>query len=156
MDSVSISRDIRATPEELWDLVADVTRTKDWSPETAEVVWKGRIARPVVGATFLGTNRNGAKTWKTTSRVTEAEPGKTFSFDVKAAGMPVATWTYAFEPIDGGCRVTESWNDRRNPALRVISKLVTGVQDRKSHNRANMEETLRRLAEAAATERSAG
>jgi len=70
-------------------------------------------------------------------------------FRVKAGGLNVAEWSYQFEPIPAGCRVTESWTDRRNPVLKLVSGRVTGVADRASHNRRGMEETLQRLAAAA-------
>jgi hypothetical protein len=45
--------------------------------------------------------------------------------------------------------VTESWTDRRNPVLKVLSGRVTGVADRATHNRDGMARTLERLAAAA-------
>ncbi len=63
--------------------------------------------------------------------------------------MKVALWTYRFEPTDGGCAVTESWDDERGALVTLLGKPVSGVADRATHNRAGMEETLRKLKAAA-------
>ena len=56
------------------------------------------------------------------------------------------------EATDGGCRVIESWTDQRPSAAARILGPLSGVSDRAEHNRAGMEETLRRLAEVAESE----
>ena len=76
----------------------------------------------------------------------DAEPGRSFSFRVTAQGLKVADWAYLFEPTASGCRVTESWTDRRGRIVSTVGKWLTGVQDRAAHNRAGMEQTLERLA----------
>ncbi|HXW80020.1 MAG TPA: SRPBCC family protein [Acidimicrobiales bacterium] len=149
MSEVSTSRVIDVPPDRLWAMVSDVTRMGEWSPETVKAVWDSRTEGPEIGATFTGTNRHGPKTWKTKAQVIEAEPARKFGFLVKVGGMPVAEWMYIFEPVPGGCRVTESWSDRRNPVLKAVSRFVTGVHDREPHNRAGMEETLLRLSQVA-------
>ena len=77
-----------------------------------------------------------------------AEPGRRFAFLVKAGPFKVAEWAYSFEPTPDGCRVTETWTDQRNGLTRMISKKVSGVEDRSSHNRDGMEKTLTSLADA--------
>ena len=44
-----------------------------------------------------------------------ADPGRRFRVPTwPSAGLPISRWTYDFEETDGaGCRVTESWTDRR-------------------------------------------
>ena len=89
-------------------------------------------------------------------KVTDSEPGRRFSFHVTAKGIPVADWGFDIEPTDGGCRVTQSWTDRRPGFFKPIAHLATGVGDRASHNRAGMEQTLDRLAAAAGARTSSG
>ena len=145
-EHVSVSREIGAPAEALWAMVADVTRMPEWSPETVAVQWIGGATGPEPGVSFRGTNRNGAKRWKSVATVVDAEPGKVFRFRVKAVGLRVAEWCYSFEPTASGCRVTESWTDNRNRLLTLVSGRVTGVSDRPTHNRLGMERTLERLA----------
>jgi uncharacterized protein YndB with AHSA1/START domain len=151
-DEVSVSRDVAAPPEQVWAMVADVTRMGEWSPETEGAVWLGDASGPAVGARFRGTNRNGKKRWNTVARVVDAEPGRAFAFQVTAIGFKVAEWRYTFEPTDHGCRVTETWIDQRGRTATTLGKPVSGVADRGTHNRAGMEETLDRLKAAAEVE----
>jgi hypothetical protein len=130
----------------VWELVSDITRMGEWSPENDGGKWlKGATeARP--GAKFRGVNRRGKRKWSTLATVTEAEPGRRFSFRVTASGLKVADWSYSFEPTASGCRVTESWTDKRGRIVVTAGKWRTGVEDRAAHNRAGMEKTLERLA----------
>jgi carbon monoxide dehydrogenase subunit G len=50
MPSVSIR--IQAPPEQLWAMIADVTRVGEWSPETVSAEWVDGAAGPAVGAKF--------------------------------------------------------------------------------------------------------
>jgi hypothetical protein len=59
-------------------------------------------------------------------------------------------------PPDSGCRVTESWTDRRPGFFKPIAAKATGVTDRVVHNQATMEQTLERLASAAEAATTAG
>jgi uncharacterized protein YndB with AHSA1/START domain len=146
---VTVSRDVHAPAETVWAMIADLPRMGDWSPETEGGEWIGGATGPAPGAKFRGRNRNEGKSWKTVSQVVDAEPGRRFSFIVKAAVLPVAEWAYDIEPTDAGCRVTETWSDRRPGFFKPIAAKVTGVSDRTEHNRVTMEQTLERLASAA-------
>ena len=146
-DTVTVERDIAAPAAHLYEMVADLTRMGEWSPEAQGGEWIGGASGPALGAKFKGKNQRGWRKWSTTARVTDAEPGKQFAFVVTApGGMKVAEWSYTFEPADGACKVTESWIDLRNPVLRTVSQWVTGVTDRPAQNRTNMVITLDRLA----------
>jgi len=144
-EPVSATQEIDAPAEQVWAMVSDVTRMGEWSPETERAKWLGGAAGPHPGARFRGSNRNGKKNWNTVATVVDAEPGRQFSFRVKAAGLNVAEWRYTFEPTAAGCRVTESWIDQRGPVVRVLGKPVSGVGDRAAHNRVGMARTLERL-----------
>lgn len=152
-DTVCVERVIRGEADELWTMVADVTRMPEWSPETVSATWLDRAGPARVGARFEGTNRHGRKTWKTVCTVTASEHGGVFAFRVQAGPVNVAEWSYTFEPVEHATVVVESWTDRRNALARLVSPLVTGDKDRRTHNRATMEQTLDNLerhAEAAA------
>ena len=75
---------------------------------------------------------------------------------MSAVGAKVADWSYTFEPASGGCRVTETWIDRRGRLAKWLGKPVSGVEDRADHNRWGMEQTLERLAEVAESTAAAG
>jgi len=148
-DVVSVTRDIAAPADRVWAMVADLTRMGEWSPETTGGSWRRGATGPAVGAHFRGWNANGRHRWFTSTVVTRCEPGRCFEFAVSAGGLPIARWTYDFEPTDAGCRVTESFVDTRGRIARTLGGPVSGVSDRPSHNRAGMEQTLANLAAAA-------
>lgn len=63
-------------------------------------------------------------------------------------------WRYVFEPVEGGTRVTESYEVTR-PLTRIgwiVIERLYGCRDRRGDLGRGMEETLQRLAEAAARE----
>lgn len=148
-ETVEVSEEIAAPAERVWAMIADLPRMGEWSPENEGATWLGGAAGPAVGARFRGTNRNGAKQWRTSGRIVDCDPGRRLAFKISAAGLGVAEWRYELEPTDDGCRVTETWVDQRGPLVRVLGKPVSGVADRAAHNRRSMEETLRRLKVAA-------
>ena len=148
-DQVSVTTEIRAPAEQVWAMVADLPRMKEWSPENDGAVWRKGATSAVPGASFSGTNSRGKKSWETVGTIVEAEPGRVLSFRVTAVGMKVALWTYRFEPTDSGCAVTETWTDERNALVKALGKPVSGVSDRRTHNATGMEETLAKLKAAA-------
>jgi uncharacterized protein YndB with AHSA1/START domain len=148
-ESLSVDQVIAAPAASLWAMVADVTRMGEWSPENTGCEWVGTPQEPVVGARFRGTNQHGKKKWTSMCAVVDAQPGKSFAFDVKVGPFKVARWAYTFEPEgDGACRVTETWTDRRGKIVTLLGGPATGVKDRAGHNRSGMEATLAALSRA--------
>jgi len=148
-DELVVTTEIRAPVEQVWAMVADLPRMSEWSPENERVEWRKGATTAVPGATFAGRNRHGSKSWSTTGKVVEVEPGRVLAFRVTALGMKVARWSYRIDATDDGCRVTESWLDERNALVKAMGKPVSGVSDRVAHNRAGMEQTLANLKAAA-------
>jgi hypothetical protein len=92
-------------PEELYDLVSDVTRTGEWSPVCVACWWdEGATGR--AGDWFTGRNVTPERTWETRSLVSVADRGREFAWLV---GGSRARWGYTLEPVEGGTRLTESW-----------------------------------------------
>ena len=148
---VSVSTQVAAPVEAVYDLVADLPRMGEWSPECTSVTWRGGATEAVVGARFRGWNRKGPLRWFTDGVVVEADRGRALAFDVRGLGLEVARWGYRFEPEGDGawCTVTEEWTDHRSPPYRAITGVVINVRDRPSHNRAGMERTLAKIKVAA-------
>ncbi len=146
---VEVSETVDAPPRAVYDLVTDVPRMGEWSPETASCRWLDGATGPAVGARFRGSNRRGPLVWATTCTVTAAEPGKRFAFAVAWGGVAISDWAYDFEATGTGCTVVESWSDRRPGAMRLASMPVMGVADRAKHNRRGMVVTLAALKRAA-------
>lgn len=145
---VEVSRTIAASPERVYELVSDLPRMGEWSPENTGGKWLRDATGPATGARFEGTNAMGKKKWKTICTVTVARPGEAFAFDVTAAGIKVAGWGFTIEPAAEGATVTHWWDDHRNSVIATITGFAIGVKDRATHNRANMEHTLEKLSAA--------
>jgi hypothetical protein len=126
-------------------MVSDVTRMGEWSPETRSCRWLDGATGPAVGARFRGVNAHRLRVWPTWCTVTEADPGRRFSFDVVFGPIRISHWSYTFEQDGGTTRVTEAWTDRRPGWMDPVGKVAMGVPDRHEHNRAGMEQTLARL-----------
>ena len=109
-DSVAVVVD--APPERVYNLVADLPRMGEWSPECREVEWLDGATGPAAGARFVGHNRIGPRQmvkWSRKGRVLVADPGREFAFVTEEGGREGTIWCYRFEPVDGGSRVTESY-----------------------------------------------
>jgi hypothetical protein len=120
----------------------------EWSEECYACEWNEGFDSPVVGATFDGHNRHGENEWTTQAKVIEADPGRSFAFEVSMFDFHYATWGYRIEPTPGGSRVTE-WSENLLPDSAMESaKQISGVDDRTARNRQTMSGTLDRLAAA--------
>ena len=149
---VAVSAEIGASPGTVWRLVSDLNRMGEWSPECTGVKWVGSPPGPEgpsVGAVFKGRNSRGIRRWSTKGTIVAADPNRRIAWDIAALGLPGARWGYTIEPTDGGCRVTETWDDKRGGVLQCLGPLATGVKDRAAHNAASMRTTLDRLKAAA-------
>jgi hypothetical protein len=146
MGSVSESIDIQASPDLVYDLIADVSSVGQFSPEATGALGAGRRLR--VGDTFWGTNKRGPWIWATRCRMTSADRGRAFAFDVDFGLLPISSWSYQILATEGGCSVTETWVDRREGrrgklVSRAGSLLIPGPRD--EHNRRNIRHTLEAL-----------
>jgi hypothetical protein len=143
--SVTVSKVIPTGAEALYDLVSDVTNMHRFSPENTAAVWLNDATGPSVGAQFKGSNRLGKATWSTKPTVTAADRGRVFSF--KVPGATGAQWTYEFEPVNGGTKVTESMSQAKaSPAIIRFIQRRNGVTDRAANLFDSMTVTLERLA----------
>src|SRR4051794_32394800 len=88
--------EIDAPPLVAYDLLSDVTRMGERSPECYRCEWLGFPARPEVDARFKGFNRLGLLRWSTTCVVIKAERGREFAFTVLSGrGRAETQWRYA-------------------------------------------------------------
>jgi len=146
---------INASRERLYDLVADLTRMGQWSPECRHVEWTDGAVEPVEGATFIGHNRGGPwnlMRWSRRGRVLAADRGRRFAFITEEGGRESTLWTYRFEPTSGGTRVIESYEVKWIPAW---ARMVDVPTNRHRELRESMAHTLHQLktsAEAAPTD----
>jgi uncharacterized protein YndB with AHSA1/START domain len=136
---------IDAPAATVYDLVADVTRMGDWSPECVKCEWKDEPGQ--VGSTFRGSNRRGPARWSTVARVLVADRPKEFAFATIYRGDESTRWTYRLAG-DGPTELTESFESVRTPwLLGVVERLV--LRDRQGQLERGIDETLARIKAAA-------
>lgn len=144
---------IDASPEAVYDLVSDVKRMGEWSPECRHCEWLDGATGPAVGARFKGSNKSGWVQWSTKPKVVIADPGREFAFVIGQRGHDITKWSYRLEPAPDGTVVTESFEMLADvPWYYVLSeRYLMRIKDRRANLEKNMAETLERLK--SATER---
>ena len=114
----SESIEIAASPELVFGVLSDLPRMGELSPENTGGEWLDGASSARLGARFRGTNEQDGDEWSTIAKVSEFEPPNSFTFEVTWHRFRISRWSYRVEATDAGCRVTESWTDRRNAVIR--------------------------------------
>jgi hypothetical protein len=145
-----VSLHIDAEPLKVWELVSDITRMGDYSPEVFEAEWLDGATAPAVGVRYRGhvkRNEIGPTYW-TVCRITECVPGEVFEFAVIMNDKAVNTWRYEFAATEGGgTDATESFRLPDN-ILTAIWRPLGGFL-RENRNRRDMLRTLERVKDVA-------
>jgi hypothetical protein len=152
LDHDHVSVHIDALPEAVYALVADITRTPEFSPEIVSCTWLDGATGPAAGARFEAVNKvSRGPAWKNRPVVIAAQPGREFAFSRTEKLSGTLVWRYRLEPDGTGTRLTESYEVTR-PISRlgwfIIDRLF-GCHDRRAELRAGMNQTLRRIRETA-------
>lgn len=156
-DEVSIRVD--APADDVYRLVADVTRMPEFSPEILHCRWLDGASGPAVGARFAARNKVPRRpAWTNKPVVTVVEPGRVFAFARTEKFAGTVEWTYRFAPDGDGTTVTESYEVTRplTPIGWFIIGTLFGRTDRRSDLRTGMEATLRRIRSTAEGQRAGG
>jgi ribosome-associated toxin RatA of RatAB toxin-antitoxin module len=117
---------VNCSPESVYDMVSDVTRMGEWSPECKSCIWEGEVG-PVVGEWFIGTNVDSDHEWKTRCVVVAAQRGQEFAFVVEGFA---ARWGFKLEKVDQGTRVSETWEFPPAARARFEYLLGEGAEER--------------------------
>jgi hypothetical protein len=140
---------VNAPADQVYALVADLTRMGEWSPECARVEWLDGATGPAVGARFVGHNRSGPfelMRWSRNGRVLAADSGREFAFVTEEGGREGVTWRYRFEEVEDGTRVTESYHVDWIP---MWARIVDVPTNRYRQLQLAMRQTLAQLKNAA-------
>ncbi|HEY5182084.1 MAG TPA: SRPBCC family protein [Dermatophilaceae bacterium] len=146
MADVRESLAVAATADRVYDLVADLPRMGEWSPECERVAWRGGATQAAKGAQFVGYNRAGSVQWMTQGEVVIAERGRHLAFEIHFGPLKIARWEYFIVPDDAdpsSCTVVEEWTDRRPGWYAGPADKAFGPRART--NRRGMEKTLANL-----------
>jgi iron-sulfur cluster repair protein YtfE (RIC family) len=155
-----VSLDIQASPQVMYDLVADVTRIGERSPECYSAKWLPGLAPHTVGARFRGQNRKGPIRWSRVCEITAAEPGQEFAYRTIPERADLSrrdstTWSYRLTPGNGRTRVTHSYDVTLLP-LRPFLALYRRLMPQHADMRPAMTRNLAALRQIAESTEPAG
>ena len=151
MNDLNYSESIVVTrsPEDLYDMVSDVTRMGEWSP-VCKACWWEDDGGSRTGAWFTGRNEMPGRTWETRSVVVAADRGREFAFVV---GGSWVRWGYTFAAVDGGTQITESWEFLPDGVARFRNRFGSDapaqIADRAEAARSGIPATLAAIKKAA-------
>jgi uncharacterized protein YndB with AHSA1/START domain len=135
--TVSASTVVAAPPEEVFALLANPHRHHEFDGSgTVRAVVSGP-QRLALGDRFGMSMKNGLP-YRITNRVVEFEPDRRIGW----CHMMKAVWRYELEPVDGGTRISETFDYGGSPFAKGIELLGFPENNAKS-----IRDTLRRLRE---------
>ncbi len=138
--------DIDAPVAKVWELVSDLSRMPQWSPQCRMMKPLGPVRQ---GTRTINLNRRNRMFWPTTSTVTEVIPEKKLAFRVNANNT---IWSYELQPTDGGTRVVETRhaeNGVKPMSNMTVNALFGGVPSFERELVDGMNQTLSRIKAAA-------
>ena len=137
---------INAPVGKVWELVSDLSRMPEWSPQCRMMKPLGPIRQ---GARTINLNRRNRLFWPTTCTVMEVIPEKTLAFRVDINN---SIWSYELEATDTGTRLVESRHAENGVTAfsdMSISALMGGVPSFERELVDGMNATLSRIKTAA-------
>jgi uncharacterized protein YndB with AHSA1/START domain len=141
-DIVSVERVIPATPERIFDVLADPSRHPELDGSGQVRATRGEPPQRLsLGAQF-GMSMKVGVGYSMVNTVTEFEENRRIAWSPKPArgGRFVGRiWRYELEPVDGGTRVTETW-DISKEGLRFALRFIAAGRTRQG-----MEKSLANL-----------
>jgi uncharacterized protein YndB with AHSA1/START domain len=143
-DVISVERVIAATPEQIFDVIADPTRHRDFDGSgSVKEAGPGAPQRLAAGARFGMSMKRGIG-YSMLNTVTEFDENRRIAWSPKPAngrgGRWVGRiWRYELEPVEGGTKVTETW-DISKESLRFVLRYIAVRDTRKA-----MEKSLEKL-----------
>lgn len=111
--------EIDAPVGKVWNLVSDVSRMPQWSPQCRVMRALGPV-KP--GTRTLNLNRRGMLFWPTTSVITEVIPERKFAFRIP---LNTTVWSYELEPTATGTRLIETRHAENG--VTALSKAATNA-----------------------------
>ncbi|OHV22194.1 cyclase [Parafrankia soli] len=116
---------IEATPEQVYEAIADVIRMARHSPECYRCAWLDGAAAPLPGARFRGWNRFRGARWSRECEIVTAEPGVAFAYrTVRTGTRPDSTlWRFELTPTAAGTRLRQTFELSGAAPVMVFERL---------------------------------
>ncbi|MGV0716147.1 SRPBCC family protein [Mycolicibacterium sp. XJ662] len=139
--------DINAPVSKVWELVSDLRKMPQWSPQCRRMIPLG--GPPRQGSRTININRRNMLFWPTTSRITEFVPEKKLAFRVNENG---SVWTFELEPTDTGTRLMQARHAEHGVkpiSTKLVNAFMGGVESFEHELVDGMNQTLARIKAAA-------
>lgn len=141
-ESIRVSTDISAPPNEVWDVISDLKRMAEWSPQCRKMIAFGEVRE---GARTLNINRQGKLFWPTSAKVVRFEPNRAIAWRITENRT---VWSYELEPITGGTKLTET-RDAPDGVSKVskllVGKVMGGIPEFEASLRKGMQQSVDRI-----------
>lgn len=92
---------IDAPPTAVWEVLSDLKRMPEWSPQCQRMQPLGRLRQ---GAYTVNINRQGRRVWPSISRIERLEPNRIMTFRTLTNN---STWMFEIEALPTGIKLTE-------------------------------------------------
>lgn len=143
--NLEVSIEISASPSRVWEVVSDLARMPEWSPQTRKSIIRGRPIR--VGSSMINVNRRGVQVWATRSEVVAFEPAKRVAWRMKDNH---AVWSFDLVAMDDDTRTRlVERRDVSDGTTRVsralIDKFLGGEESFEKELTTGMRQTLQRI-----------
>lgn len=127
---VSVAAPVNA----VWQVVADVTRTGEWSHECLHVEWVNGSDRAVPGARFRGRNRSRWLRWSRSCEIIAVQPPHRIVWRTIPTPLYVDSteWSIQLEPTAHGTRIIQEFQLLKCPQWWewVATRLIPAHLDR--------------------------
>ncbi len=148
---VSVDRVIAAPPSALFAVLADATRHPEIDGSGQLVKAKEGAAQQLTLGSVFGMSMKMGVPYTVSNTVVEFEQDRRIAWQTVLAGplgrfLGGRIWRYELEPVDGGTKVTESWDLSEDKQAYFLKSPKIG-----QHTATGMSKSLDRLAELVAS-----
>jgi hypothetical protein len=135
---------VDASPEQVYAIVSDITRTGEWSEECYRVEWT--TEQHGVGARWKGWSRIGRIRWTRRGEIVEATPDRAFVYRTIPTLLKhdSTVWRFDIEPDGDMCKLTQSYELTVLP-YRLTEWLIARVVPHHLDRRPDMLDTVVRI-----------
>jgi uncharacterized protein YndB with AHSA1/START domain len=142
--------------ESVWRVVADVTRTGEWSHECHHIAWLGGATAAVPGARFRGRNRSGWLRWSRSCEILAVHPPRQIAWRTISTPLFVdsSNWRISLEPAGTGTQIVQTFQVTNCP--RWWEWIVARANPRHIDRSSALTEDLRRIGAVAAADAGRG